>query len=558
MLDLRRASVGTFAYLCVSRPAIRGRGPMRLRQWLASGCVMAVAAGLTACGGSSGGGGGGGGSSTSAASSSLVVETAFVLKTLDPARMFEPTGLMIDHILYDTLLTYKGSDVTTPVPDLATSFTASADAKTYTFTLRKGVKFANGDPVTAADVVFSLTRTKNIAGNPSFLMAGITATAPSADTVVLTSTTPNTAIPAILTNPALGIVDQKKVVAAGGSDASGAATADKAETALNTTSAGSGPYTLTSYSNTTQVVLTANPKYWGPKPKYGKIVIRNVQANVQKLDVLKGESQIAVDLSPTQAQGMSGVQIVNGASPNLFFLLTNDNPKISKITSNPKFQQAVRYGINYASLVQLAGKGAVQAAGIIPTMFLGSLPAGSGPAYDLAKAKAALAASGVGHPTLTLVYPSDIQVNGLNFGDLAARIQQDLQQVGITVKLQGQSIQVALNSYRGGQEQIGLWYWGPDFPDPSDYLNFLPGALVGLRAGWAKGADPALEKMGTTAAGTTDKATRQTLYQQIQRSMNGSSPFMPLIQPAHFLVGPNLFKKLQSNALWLVDLSELG
>ena len=105
---------------------------------------------------------------------------------------------------------------------------------------------------------------------------------------------------------------------------------------------------------------------------------------------------------------MTGVQIVNGASPNLFFLLTNDNPKVSKITSNPQFQQAVRYGINYASLVQLAGKGAVQAAGIIPTMFLGSLPAGSGATYNLAKAKAALAASGVGHPTLNMVYPSDI------------------------------------------------------------------------------------------------------------------------------------------------------
>ena len=86
-------------------------------------------------------------------------------------------------------------------------------------------------------------------------------------------------------------------------------------------------------------------------------MIRNVQANVQKLDVLKGESQIAVDLSPTQAQGMSGVQIVNGASPNLFFLLTNDNPKISKITSNPKFQQAVRYGINYAEPGPAGGQG---------------------------------------------------------------------------------------------------------------------------------------------------------------------------------------------------------
>jgi peptide/nickel transport system substrate-binding protein len=518
--------------------------------------VVAVTAGLAACGGSSGSNGAS--SSSPAASSSLVVETSFVLKTLDPARMFEPTGLMIDHTLYDTLLTYKGSNVTTPVPDLATSYTTSSDAKTYTFTLRKGVRFANGDPVTAADVVFSLMRTKNVNGNPSFLMAGITATSPNPDTVVLTSSTPNTAIPAILTNPALGIVDAKKVQAAGGTDAANAATADKAETALNTTSEGSGPYTLTSYSTTTQVVLTANPRYWGPKQKYGKIVIRNVEASVQKLDVLKGESQIAVDLSPTQAQGMSGVQIVNGASPNLFFLLTNENPKISKVTSNPQFQQAVRDGINYASLVQLAGKGAVQAAGIIPTMFLGSLPAGSGATYDLSKAKAALAASGVGHPTLKLVYPSDIQVNGISFGDLAARVQQDLQQVGINVQLQGQSIQVALNSYRGGQEAMGLWYWGPDFPDPSDYLNFLPGALVGLRAGWIKGADPALEHMGATAASTTQNSARATLYQQIQRSMNSSSPFMPLIQPAQILVGATSVKNLQSNALWLVNLSELG
>ncbi|HEY6295105.1 MAG TPA: ABC transporter substrate-binding protein [Streptosporangiaceae bacterium] len=532
---------------------------MRFNQWLAAGCVVAVTVGLGACSSSSSSSSGtSAGQSSSAPAPNLVVETSFVLKTVDPARMFEPTGLMIDHVLYDTLLTYKGSDVSTPVPDLATSYTASANAEVYTFTLRQGVKFANGDPVTAADVVFSLMRTKNINGNPSFLMTGITATAPSANTVVLTSSTPNTAIPAILTNPALGIVDEKKVVAEGGSDAANAATADKAEAALNTTSEGSGPYTLTSFSTTTQVVLTANPNYWGAKPKYSKIIIRNVEASVQKLDVLRGESQIAVDLSPTQAQGMSGVQIVNGASPNLFFLLTNDNPKVSKVTSNPKFQEAVRDGINYASLVQLAGTGAVQATGIIPTMFLGSLPAGSGAAFNLAQAKAALAAAGVGHPTLNLVYPSDIQVNGISFGDLAARVQQDLQQVGINVQLQGQSIQVALNSYRGGQEAMGLWYWGPDFPDPADYLNFLPGALVGLRAGWVKGADPSLEALGNTASSTTQNSTRETLYQQILRSMNTSSPFMPLIQPAQILVGAMSVKNLQSNALWLVDLSELG
>ena len=90
------------------------------------------------------------------------------------------------------------------------------------------------------------------------------------------------------------------------------------------------------------------------------------------------------------------MQIVSGASPNVFFLFTNDNTKISKITSNPKFQEAVRYGIDYDGLVKLAGSGSVQAAGIIPSTFLGCLPAGQAVKRDVAKAKAALAASGLG------------------------------------------------------------------------------------------------------------------------------------------------------------------
>jgi peptide/nickel transport system substrate-binding protein len=191
-------------------------------------------------------------------------------------------------------------------------------------------------------------------------------------------------------------------------------------------------------------------------------------------------------------------------------------------------------------------------------MFLGSLPASKAPAYNLAKAKAALAASGLGHPTVTMTYPSDLAVNGISFGDLAARVQQDLAQVGITVKLQGQSIQVALNTYRAGTEEMGLWYWGPDYPDPSDYLNFMPGELVGLRAGWAKGADPSIESLASTAATNTQDASRASVYQQIQESMNTASPFMPLIQPAQIVVGGTSVKNLQSNALWLVNLGELG
>ncbi len=473
--------------------------------------------------------------------------------------MFEPTGLLVDHAMYATLLTFAGDDVKKPVPDLAESFTASADGKVYTFKLRKDAVFSDGTPVTSADVVFSLNRVKNLKGNPSFLMDGITVTTPDATTVVLTSATPNPAIPFIVPNSALGILNSKAVKAAGGSDAAGADTSDKAETALNTNSQGAGPYTLTSYSTTTQVVMTANPKYWGTKPKYEKIIVRNVQANVQKLNVLKGQSQIAVDLSPAQADGIgSTVQVVNGASPNVFFLFTNNSSAISKITSNPDFQQAVRYGVDYDSLVTLAGTGAVQANGIIPTMFLGSLAAGTGVKRDVAKAKAALAKSGLNNPTIKLAYPSDIQVNGLNFGDLAARVQANLKEIGITVTLAPASVQTALETYRGGKEEMGLWEWGPDYPDPGDYLNFLPGQVVGKRANWLAGQSPALEALGAKAASTIDDATRATQYTQIQTMMNEAGPIMPLIQPAQVLVAANSVKNVKSNALWLVDLSELG
>ncbi len=526
---------------------------MRIRRLAAISAVAAMATALAACGGGSSGG-----STAATGGSTLVVDTSFNLKTSDPGRMFEPTGLLIDHAIYDTLLTFTGSDMKKPVPDLASSYTASADAKTYTFKLRTDAVFSDGTPVTSADVAFSLNRVANLKGNPSFLMAGITVTAPDPHTVVLTSATPNAAIPFIVPNPALGILNSKAVQAEGGSAAADADKSDTAETALNSKSQGSGPYILSSFGATTEVDLVRNPKYWGTKPHYSKIVVRNVQASVQKLDVLKGASQIAVDLSPAQAEGVSGVNVVNGASPNVFFLLTNNSPKVSAIASNPKFQEAVRYGLDYDGLLQLAGTGAVQAAGIIPSMFLGSLPASGAVKRDLPRAKAALAASGLTNPTVSLAYPSDLQVNGLNFGDLAARIQQNLKDVGITVKLAPSPTQTALDGYRNGKEELGLWYWGPDYPDPSDYLAFLPNNTVGLRANWVKGADPALESLGAQAAVTTDDTTRQGLYEQIQTSMNNSSPFEPLIQPAQILVGANSVKNLQSNALWLVDLDELG
>ncbi|HEV3460565.1 MAG TPA: ABC transporter substrate-binding protein [Candidatus Dormibacteraeota bacterium] len=503
---------------------------------------------LTACG-----------TSTPAASRTLVVDKSFDMKTADPGREFEISGSIVVKAMYDTLLTFKGSDVTKALPWIASSYDGSSDAKTFTFHLRHDVKFSDGTPLTSADVVFSFNRMKNIKGNPSFLLSGITTSATDSYTVVLTSDAPNTAIPFIVPNPALGIVNSKVVMAHGGTDAANADKADTAESFLNQNSQGSGPYILQSFSTTSQVVMTANPKFWGTAPAYSKVVVRNIVAATQSLDVQKGVAQVALDLSPDQASSLgSGLQVQQTASPNVFFLFANANPSVSRVTSNKNFWDAVRYGIDYPGLVSLAGKGAIQAAGIIPSLFLGALPQSSGLKRDLTKAKAALAASGLSNPTVTLEYPSDITVNGLQFQPGAERLQANLKEVGITVNLSPAPVASSLANYRAGKEQVGYWLWGPDFPDPSDYLVFLPGRLVGLRAGWAAGADPAVEALGKQAETTVNDSTRATLYQQIQTELDQSGPIIPLFQPGQVIAASSSVHNLTSNPTWTIDVASFN
>src|ERR1700682_6534287 len=220
---------------------------------------------------------------SSAAAKTLVVDDAYTWdfsKDTDPSR----GGVDFDadpffHAIYDSLLTFKLGDSSTPIPLVAQSYSVSADARTFTFIIRKDVKFADGTPLTARDVEFTYNRLLNLHDNPVYLVEGITSMKATDDyTFVLVSSVPNPAIPFIVTNPALGIINSKLLMAHGGSAAKDAATTDSAKGFLTTQSVGSGPYVMSSVS-TSQVVLQANTKYWGPnKPNFGTIIFRNVAA----------------------------------------------------------------------------------------------------------------------------------------------------------------------------------------------------------------------------------------------------------------------------------------
>jgi peptide/nickel transport system substrate-binding protein len=146
-----------------------------------------------------------GATTRSSAAPTLVVDNSFTIKTSDPQRAFDPTASIVDRAIYDTLFTYKRGDLTTPIPLLVQSWRATNGAKTFAFQLKNNVHFADGTPLTSADVVFSLNRLINLKGNPAFPSPAVSAAGKY--TVVMKSTTPATQLTAILANPSTGIVN---------------------------------------------------------------------------------------------------------------------------------------------------------------------------------------------------------------------------------------------------------------------------------------------------------------------------------------------------------------
>jgi peptide/nickel transport system substrate-binding protein len=134
--------------------------PLARRRMVPLALMAVLALVLAACGKSSSS------SSSNGSARTLVIDKSFDLKTADPGREFEVSGQIVVKAMYETLLTFDGSDVTKPVPLLAESYTQSPDGKIFTFKLRSGVKFSDSTPLTASDVAFSLNRVRELKATP--------------------------------------------------------------------------------------------------------------------------------------------------------------------------------------------------------------------------------------------------------------------------------------------------------------------------------------------------------------------------------------------------------
>lgn len=515
------------------------------KRYLAAVLSAVLVMSCTACGGGQDNDASAGGTeestegAQSSGSSTVVVAMGSGFATVDPGYVYEKYPPLIVNACYENLFKFYDND-SAPEPCLADSYEFSEDNLTLTVKLKEGITFASGNPMTSADVLFSINRCKNLQGNPSFIADTIESMeAPDEQTIVFHLTQEDSAILSKLTYSALAILDSAVVKENGGTDAEDAATTDTAQAYLDSTSAGSGMYVMTSYIPDEEVVLEKNPNYWGEATNVDKYIIKiQPDSNTQMMTLSTGDIDVALNMTDdTMAElaGAENIGIINGATKTVGFVMMNMKEEYSGPVSNPKVQQAIRKALDYSGFQIICGEGTLTPYSVIQSGFMGSKGERATNYTNLEEAKALLAEAGYADGFDVDLTVSDLDMEGILLTDLAQKVKDDLSQVGINVNIVSQPWAAGYgDAYRDGTLGFTVMYWGTDYNDPNVQLEFLPGAVVGLRAGWSEEMNPELAALYQETMAATDNDARIAVLEQIQDAMYEDGPFIMIAQaPAH-------------------------
>ncbi len=465
--------------------------------------------------------------------------------TLDPARSFETTNLTVQHATYDTLLEIRSDDLNTIMPGLAQSWEVSDDGLVYTFRLYEGTTFASGNPLTAEDVRFSWTRLKNIKGNPSFYVDAVASVEATDElTVTVTLSAPTPAFATIVTAPALSVLDSVLAKEHGATDAEDADVTDTANDWLTQNSAGSGPFILTSWTPLGEITMVRNDNYWRGPATLSGVTLRQSSDATTSLQLLeRGDVDIYEDIDKdlaAQVQANADLQLVSGQTLNLTYLAISPDAKFELPLSDALVRQAIAKSIDYDGIIN----GLLSGYADRPPVILPLGVAGSDPSKryerDVEGAKSLLAEAGFPDGFEMTIYAGQSSSAGIPNETLAAKIQADLAEVGITASIDLRPNTDFLTAYRAQELPFLFATWTPDYLDPSmwsDYFSYPdsgPAARILLNL-------PELAEIATQAAAESDPAAREALYVQYQDLHVAQASFVPLFQPQQlYAMGSNV------------------
>ncbi len=470
----------------------------------------------------------------------LIIAMNFDVADLDPARAFSDTYLLGGKAMYDQL-TEMDKEVAGQInPLLAEKWEVSADGLTYTFTLRKGVKFASGNELTAKDVAFSLTRLKNLKGNPSFLMDGVDLVEAVDDyTVKFTLAAPDASFLARTAAIYMGILDSAVAKENGCTDAADADTTDTCANYLNEHSLGTGAFSLVKWERNAEIVLKANENYWQGKPNFDEVIIKLVGDPTTQAQMLKaGDVDIAMNIDADTVVSLDldqNVVVYKGAGLSMIYLAFNTNPAVSEVTANQKFRQAVMYAIDYDGLTNSVLNGyAIHPPSVLPVGFLGAETV-QPVTRDLEKAKQLLTEAGYPDGVSLDVHYATMSQFGIDFGILWQKLQSDLAEANITINLIPEEFSVFIEGYRGGKYPFVNGWQTPDYADPNANTSAFAAkeGVFAKRMSYVNEANDALVK---ASIATTDTAEREKIYGELLTSINNDAVFIGLAQAKEIIV----------------------
>ncbi len=486
----------------------------------------------------------------------IVIGTTDKLASLDPADAYAIYDWENITNISQGLLSYVPG--TTDVqPELATALPEiSADGLTYTFTLKDGVKFADGTDLTAAMYVSQLNRLLTIGPSCPNDVADTLAvpyvesiTNPSGSTIVFQLKAPVGFFSQILARAPYVASDPNIFTAA------------ECNLIPEAPVYGTGPFFISQLNPDEQIVLEPNPYYTGTlKPQVDQVIVRHFSdPQTMALAVQNGEIDIAWRfLGPDligQLQGVSNVTVsaVNGGS--IRYLIVNHTMAPA---DDPNVAKAIAYSIDRNEISDTVFGGQVSPLySQIPPGFVGATEAFDTMygAPDLDKAKAALAASGytADNPlTLQMWYPPEHY--GAETASWMQVIKQELEATGaIQVDLQAQEWSTYVSALTGGQSYaVGVLGWFFDYPDSSNYIDpFVYNKGLGTNVtepqeGSDFGVplnDKAAQLVDLLAKADTesDPAARADLYSQAQDLYADLVVTVPLFFNAeHVVYGPSI------------------
>ncbi|MEW2287233.1 ABC transporter substrate-binding protein [Streptomyces sp. NPDC047841] len=461
--------------------------------------TLVVAAGAAACGPEDNDAKGSGGDSTPHKGGTLTVLNSQPQSDFDPARLYTSGGGNVPSLVFRTLTTRNrenGAAGAKVVPDLATDTgRPNKDATVWTYTLKKGLTYEDGTPITSADIKYGIERSfaPELSGGAPYLRDWLVGAAdyqgpykdkkglsaietPDSRTIVFHLNKPEGEFPYLATQTQFTPVPRSKDTG----------------TKYESHPVSSGPYKVVKNENDGEHLVLERNTHWSAatdeerKAYPDRIDVRSgLDSSVinQRLSASQGADATAVttdtNLGPAELAKVAGDKDLAARVGTGHFGYTNYlafNPKV-KPFDNPKVRQAVAYAIDRSSVVNAAGGSALAepATTFLPNQksfgYTPYDPFPAGKSGDPAKARELLKQAGYANGlTITLTHSNskDFETSP----EIATAVQDALKKAGITVKLQG----LEDNDYRDKIQSVktepGLFlaHWGADWPSGGPFL----------------------------------------------------------------------------------------